>query len=501
MNKVCIYLRKSRADEEIEKTLGQGETLAKHRKALLKYAKEKNLNIIEIKEEIVSGDSLFHRPKMLELLKEVENKQYTGVLVMDIDRLGRGGMKDQGIILDAFKESNTLIITPTKTYDLNDELDEEMTEFKTFFSRRELKTINRRMQGGRIRSVEDGNYIATNPPLGYDIEYIKKSRTLKINESESAVIKIIFDKYINGDGAKVIANYLNSLGLKNKSGKAFNYSSILYIIKNPIYIGKITWKKREYKKSLDISKKKDCRTRDKSEWIIANGKHEGIIEESVFNRANTILNSRYHIPYKQNNEPVNPFAGILKCGICKKTLIFRKVRHKARIMCIHKCGNISIDFDIIENRILLEMKKYLAEYKATIENTNNDTDNKRNDYSKQLSLLKKELTTLSEQRLSLFDYFERHIYTEDVFLERSKNIDERINNVNREIDKLNNLISDESIKENSTQITKFENVITGYENTDDIKLKNELLKSVLDNIEYIRNKEGVTVRICPTLLR
>lgn len=500
MNKICIYLRKSRADEEIEKTLGQGETLAKHRNALLKYAKEKKLNIIEIKEEIVSGDSLFHRPKMLELLKEVENKQYTGVLVMDIDRLGRGGMKDQGIILDAFKDSNTLIITPTKTYNLNNELDEEMTEFKTFFSRRELKTINRRMQGGRIRSVEDGNYIATNAPLGYDIEYIKKCRTLKINENEAEIIKIIFDRYINGDGAKVIADYLNSLGLKNKSDKPFNYSSILYILKNPIYIGKITWKKREYKKSLDGSKKKDCKTRDKSEWIISEGKHEGIVEENVFNRANTILDSRYHIPYKQNNEPVNPFAGILKCGICKKTLIFRKVRNKGRIMCIHKCGNISIDFDIIENKILLEIKKYLSEYKATIENTN-ITNNKRNDYSKQLSLLKKELTTLSDQRLSLFDYFERHIYTEDVFLERSKNIDNRINNVNREIDKLNKLISDEAIQENSTQITKFENVITGYENTDDIKLKNELLKSVLDNIEYIRNKEGITVRICPTLLR
>ena len=127
----------------------------------MKFAKENKLNVTDIKEEIVSGDSLFFRPKMLELLKEVENNMYYGVLVMDIDRLGRGGMKDQGIILDAFKESKTKIITPLKTYDLDNEMDEEITEFKTFFSRRELKTINRRMQGGRIRSIEEGNYIAT----------------------------------------------------------------------------------------------------------------------------------------------------------------------------------------------------------------------------------------------------------------------------------------------------------------------------------------------------
>ena len=277
MNKVCIYLRKSRADEEIEKALGQGATLRKHRKSLLKFAKENNLNIVDIKEEIVSGDSLFFRPKMLELLKEVEEKKYTGVLVMDIDRLGRGGMKDQGIILDAFKESNTEIITPTKTYNLNNEFDEEMTEFKTFFARRELKSITKRMQGGRVRSVEEGNYIGTNPPLGYEIFYIQKSRTLKIVQEEAEIIKIIFKMYSENNGATSIAEHLNMLGLKTKTGNKFSPSSVLAILKNPIYIGKITWKKREEKKSKIPSKTKDCRTRDKSEWIISQGKHEAII--------------------------------------------------------------------------------------------------------------------------------------------------------------------------------------------------------------------------------
>ncbi len=73
MNNIFIYLRKSISDEELEKTLGKGETLIKHRKALLKFAKQKNLNIVEIKEELVSADSIFHRPKMVELLQEVEN--------------------------------------------------------------------------------------------------------------------------------------------------------------------------------------------------------------------------------------------------------------------------------------------------------------------------------------------------------------------------------------------------------------------------------------------
>lgn len=47
--KTCIYLRKSRADLELEKN-GEFETLTKHRSILLKTAKELNLNIIEIKD-------------------------------------------------------------------------------------------------------------------------------------------------------------------------------------------------------------------------------------------------------------------------------------------------------------------------------------------------------------------------------------------------------------------------------------------------------------------
>ena len=105
----------------------------------MEYAKNNNLNIVKIRKEIVSGDKLFNRPEMMQLLKEVEEKKYDSVLVIDIERLGRGNMQEQGLILETFKESDTKIITPLKIYDLNNEIDEEHTEFETFMSRRELK--------------------------------------------------------------------------------------------------------------------------------------------------------------------------------------------------------------------------------------------------------------------------------------------------------------------------------------------------------------------------
>lgn len=488
--KTCIYLRKSRADEELEKTLGDGETLLKHRKALLKYAKENNLDIVDIKEELVSGDSLFFRPRMQELLKEVENKQYDGVLVMDIDRLGRGGMKDQGTILDAFKESHTLIITPGKTYDLDDDSDEEMTEFKTFFARRELKAINKRMQGGRIRSVQDGNYIGSSAPYGYDIDYIGKCRTLRINETEGKVVKIIFEKYCEGNGSGAIANYLNSLGYKTKTGNRWERTSIVFILKNQIYIGNVTWKKKEIKKSKDPNKVKEQRTRDVSEWIIAKGKHKPIIDMDTWEKAQEIINSKYHIPYQIANGPSNPLAGIIVCGKCGSKMVGRPYKDAGyRLICKNRnCDNVSSKYEDIEKALVEHLDKYFNDCKVNISKTKKNADNSV--YEHQLNTLNKELQTLNEQKLKLFDLLERGIYDEKVFVERSNNLNERIGNISDSISNLESRINKNKSQNSKNDIVKFEKILDGYKKSKDVSQKNMSIKSLVYKVEYIRESRS-----------
>ena len=84
------------------------------KKALMELAQKHNYDISKIFREVVSGETLSQRPQMQILLNEVENNMYDGVLVMEVERLARGNSVDQGIIAQAFKYSNTLIITPTK---------------------------------------------------------------------------------------------------------------------------------------------------------------------------------------------------------------------------------------------------------------------------------------------------------------------------------------------------------------------------------------------------
>lgn len=96
---------------------GEGETLARHEHTLLSLARQKNLIIGNIYREVVSGETIAARPVMQRLLREVEQSLWDGVLVMEVERLARGDTIDQGTVQRAFQYSNTLIVTPSKTYD------------------------------------------------------------------------------------------------------------------------------------------------------------------------------------------------------------------------------------------------------------------------------------------------------------------------------------------------------------------------------------------------
>ncbi|SHH08133.1 recombinase family protein [Tepidibacter thalassicus] len=494
MLKVCMYLRKSRADVEAERK-GEGETLLKHKKILNKFAKENNLNIIKIYEEIVSGESLVHRPQMLKLLKDVEKKMYDGVLCMDIDRLGRGNMQEQGLILETFKKSNTKIITPRKIYNLKDEFDEEYSEFEAFMARKELKIINRRLQNGRIRSIEEGNYLGTLPPYGYEIYYTDKYRTLKINKEQSHVVKMIFDLYINhGMGGKKIANTLNNMGYKSYTGKEWSSSSVLNIIKNKVYTGRIQWKKTENKKSKKIGQIKETKIRPKEEWIDVEGKHEPIISMEIYEKAQKILSKKYHIPYHFNNKIKNPLAGLIKCFNCNSSMILRPYKNKDdQIMCYKNCKNKSSKLIYIEKNLILGLNKWLEKYQLDwniMKTINNDIDYTINLYKKNLYNLQKQLSKLENQKNNIYDLLERKIYDEDTYIERSKKINTKIENIKKSIEKiksnLNLKIKNQNNKKNI--ITKIKKILDLYEKTNDPSKKNKLLKSVIYYVEYKKEK-------------
>lgn len=116
MKKVALYLRKSREEE----TETREETLARHERILSDYCDRNDLHIMRRYKEVVSGESIENRPKMQELLSDVQSGEYDGVVVVELERLSRGNQIDQAEILEVFKKSKTKIYTLNKVYDLSE---------------------------------------------------------------------------------------------------------------------------------------------------------------------------------------------------------------------------------------------------------------------------------------------------------------------------------------------------------------------------------------------
>lgn len=368
----CIYLRKSRADEEAE-LRGEGNTLARHERALLDLAKRQKLNITAIYKEVVSGETISARPQMQRLLSEIEQGCWQGVLVMEIERLARGDTIDQGIVAQTFKYSETKIITPSKTYDPNNEFDEEFFEFGLFMSRREYKTINRRLQRGRIASVKEGKWLGTRPPYGYLRKKLEKEAgyTLEPHPEQAGVVRYIFELYTEEKlGTSLIANKLNDLLIPTYKGGVWVPSTIKGILQNPVYIGKIRWNSRPQVKKVNSGEIVIERPRAKPEdWILVEGLHEPIIDKKTWEKAQSYLASQGspRVPLRKTIK--NPLAGLIECSICGRKMIRRPYKrdYPESLICpLSGCPNISSHLYLVEEKLLDSLRQWLEEYKMDL---------------------------------------------------------------------------------------------------------------------------------------
>lgn len=500
----AIYLRKSREDIESEK-YGESETLARHEKILTALASTRNLTIGKIYREVVSGETISERKEMQKLLKDVENEKWTGVLVVEVERLARGDTADQGRVSKAFKYSHTKIITPVKTYDPDNEFDEEYFEFGLFMSRREYKTINRRLQRGREISVSEGKFVGNIAPFGYDRVKLKDSKgyTLSINQNEAPIVKEIFRLYtFESNTINSVAKQLNSMNLKPRISDEWTISSVKDILSNPTYIGKIVWNRRKQKKKTKNGHLIISRPRNQ-EYLIYDGLHESIIDTKTWDFVQE--KRKQNAPkVKHSHQVQNPLVGLVFCEKCGKPMQKRpytKTNKPATLMCSNsKCDNVSSKLYIVENKIIESLKIWLENYKINYNIKNNSNTDNNNIIEKSILATKKELEKENSKLDKIYDFLENGIYSKDEFINRSKSIKENIENLENKLKEYIELLNKNTKMQNQkeTIIPKLKNVIDLYDKLKTAEDKNILLRSILAKVTYLKTEKAIKKDSDPT---
>lgn len=503
---VAMYLRKSRADKEAE-ARGEGETLSRHQDILTALAAKMGLTIGAIYKELVSGETIAARPKMQQLLLEVMQGKWDSVIVMEVERLARGDTKDQGTVAEAFKFSGTKIITPAKTYDPSNEFDEEYFEFNLFMSRREYKTINRRIQTGRTAAFRDGWYIAGTAPYGYEKVKHKgdKGYVLEIVEHEASVVRMIFQLYTCGElnpdneyqrfGSYQIRDRLNELHIPSSSGGSWSASSILDIIRNPVYTGYQRWSWRKVQKTITNSgaiiesrpKNDDCAK--------IRGRFEPIITEEIFNMAQKIRKSKKTTHIGCSNALQNPLSGLVYCSNCRSLMTRQISNTKARYPILRcpnsKCRTISSPIYLIEKKIIDGLREWVVRYELKW------NEKPQENTSNTLFLLDnsiKSLTTQREQTVKqlskTYDLLEQGIYTLSVFQDRRKILEDKKTAIEEELSHLHQQVENIQLQEQAkiAFIPTTKRVIDSYWDTEDMETRNSMLKEILDHIDYSRTE-------------
>ena len=506
MSRYCIYLRKSRADLEAE-AHGEGETLSRHKTALMELARRMGIKVSATYEEIVSGETIAARPQMQRLLSEVGAGEWDGVLVMEIERLARGDTMDQGLVAQTFKYSGTKIITPLKTYNPQNEFDEEYFEFGLFMARREFTTTNRRLVRGREASAKEGKYVGSVPPYGYRKVKIPNDKgfTLEIIEEQAKVVRMIFDWYINGTeingqkkrlGLHAIAARLNEIGIKSVCGKEYwTIYGVKNMLKNPVYIGKIRWGYRKAKKTVTPDGIKKTREFSESgDYLIVDGLHEPILSEDVFYKAQEMMADNPPPPTKMRNKYANPLVQLVYCARCGHSMGYRAPYSRQcnpyLICSTPGCTTVGAPLPQIEQRVLNILSGWVSDYSVNKQQVEQE-EKLNTELANAIEMSEKEIKNLQVQLDNVYDFFERGTYSEKIFLQRSSAIEQKITDLQ---DKIVNLRAEHSLvierqRVQAEFVPSITSLLDVYD-TLDAADKNNWLKQIIERIVYEKESSG-----------
>lgn len=339
----AIYSRKS-------KFTGKGESIENQ----IELCKNQLINKYNIKEENIKiyQDEGFtgyntNRPQFQEMIKDIRNKKIKCVIVYRLDRISRN-VTDFCNLKNEFIKYNTDFISVTENFDTSTPMGRAMLMISSVFAQLERDTIAERIRDNMYELAKTGRWLGGNTPLGYKSEKVetlsvdgkrKNLYKLDIVFEEAEIIKLIWNKMCELKSLSKLEVYLLQKGIKTRNGNNFTRFSLITILKNPVYVVadnkikdffekmNVTIYETDIEKCnginglLAYNKREELMGKTKSykditEWIIAVGKHQGIIPSKQFIKVwNLIVNNkdkRCRVP-RQNTSIL---SGIIRCKHC-----------------------------------------------------------------------------------------------------------------------------------------------------------------------------------------
>ena len=224
-------------------------------------------------------------------------------MVYKLDRLTRN-LKDLVDLVDIFQKYQCDFNSFMENIDTQTASGKLFVNVVGSFAQYERETTMERVKLACEKKVKEGytlGYFTTS--YGYDRAVGEKIQT--VNPEEAEIVKEIYAMYVNGNMSyNAIAQNLNHRNIKPKLGKVWGHASVRSILINPNYIGKVRYA-----------------TADKARYFEAEGQHEPIISDELYQEAQSRIGKIKHKSHTKRPKDDNYFSGTIFCGFCGAKLI------------------------------------------------------------------------------------------------------------------------------------------------------------------------------------
>lgn len=327
---------------------------------------------------------------------------------------------------------------------------------------------------GMREKAERGGLVGS-PAYGYRVE----SGLLVPEPEQAEIVRLIFQKFQEGMGYFTIANMLNGMGLRTRSGKPFQNRVVEYILRNPVYIGKTRWSPNGH---ID-------RDFEKEGVILTDGKHEPLITPEQFETAQGRVAEIQHNRKRYQREPKQGgcmLQSLVRCSNCGSTL----VRTGAGMQCnayAHGSCRVShyISLGRVNRAVLEQIDQDFTKgiFNLTVRKSESETSPAK--------VAAQQLERAHDKYERAKEAYEAGVYSLQEYKESRSRIQEEIERL-KKLCAVTPPLSQDSLRK--AFLKKSRNTLNALRNPElSDEEKNGLLRSFVDHIVYDRTKDKITV--------
>lgn len=403
-------------------------------KLIQDYAEKNDIVLLEefifMEDGGKSGKSMAKRERFLDMISIAKKKPkpFDIILVWKFSRFARN--QEESIVLKSMLKKNGIdvisISEPLPEGAFGD-LVERIIEWTDSYY---LVNLSQEVRRGMKEKASRGEPV-TSAPIGYDMIDGKY-----VPNADAELVRNIFTDYLNGEGMRTLAVKYSNMGMRTTRGNPLDNRAVEYMLRNPVYIGKIRWS--------TSGRAASTRHYDDPNILISQGKHEPIVSEELFNsvQEKISIQKKMYGKYQRSEQPAGwMLKGLVRCSSCGATLI--NINTKSPSLQCHNYarGNChhshSITVNKANNAIIEYLENVIITGRFNLVNADGTTKSglPKKDYKKLLDNEKAKLNRIKLAYQNGIDTIEEYRYNKARIQEAIEKIETAMNTEQPKIDR------------------------------------------------------------------